>query len=134
MAPKSVQHEHPALGQLNNNYFLRDSVYKVRLKVKCKNQEFVELGKTEFWESLTLKYTRETSVFRVPVVRYLFTNVDSMHDKELYFYISWKRGEKKKKNLRKELNTFFKKISILIDGSSDILHLLGKIAFHLEEQ
>lgn len=42
--------------------------------------------------------------------------------------------EKGKKNLRKELKTFFEKISILIDGSSDISDLLGKIAFHLEEQ
>lgn len=60
MAPKSVQCEHPALGEVNNNYFLTDPVRKVSLKVKCKNQEFAEQGKTEFWDSQTLKYTKET--------------------------------------------------------------------------
>lgn len=48
MAPKLVQCEHPALGEVNNNYFLTDPVRKVSLKVKCKNQEFAEQGKTEF--------------------------------------------------------------------------------------
>lgn len=48
MTPTSVQCEHPALGELNNKYFLRDSVYKTRLKVKRKNESLWDWGRLNF--------------------------------------------------------------------------------------